>query len=192
MSGVGLESMERLMPRILPQVLPCPRSMALDAVQIVAADFCRRTGAWPVVLQESVFAGDCRIGLNPPKGVVIAEVAALYLDGEPVDKADYVPSPQEIVLRFTPARDALATIKATARPSRTATLLPEEVLEEWGDILAFGVLAKLKSMSGAGIEWTDAQGAAMNLNLYEEGCCRAKTRIYRRGRGGGSLYITGE
>lgn len=192
MSDMRMEKMELLLPRLLPQVLPCPKSMALDAVQIVAADFCRRTGVWPVILQESVFSGDCRIALNPPNDVIIAEVAALYLDGEPVDKADYVPSPQEIVLRFTPARDALATIKATARPSRTATLLPESVMEEWGDILAFGALAKLKSMSGAGIEWTDAQGAAMNLNLYEEGCCRAKTRVYRRGHGGGSLYIRGE
>lgn len=192
MNEMMMDKLERLLPRVLPQVLPCPRSMALDALQIVASDFCRQTGAWPLNLQESVFAGDCRIGLNPPKGVVIAELCALYLDGNLVDKGSYVFFPQEIVLRFTPASDALASIVATARPARMADSLPESVMEEWGDILAFGALAKLKSMSGTGIEWTDAQGAAMNLTLYNEGCCRAKTQMFRRGHGGGSLYITGE
>lgn len=192
MNGMRMEKLEALLPRVLPQVLPCPKSMALDALQIVAVDFCRQSGAWPLELRESVFAGDCRIGLNPPRGVVIGEITALYLDGGRVDKASYTPFPQEIVLGFTPASEALATIEATARPTRTADSLPESIIEEWGDILAFGALAKLKSMSGTGIEWTDAQGAAMNLTLYNEGWCRAKTQMFRRRYGGGSLYITGK
>lgn len=188
MFDARMEHMDGLLPRILPQVLPCPRSMALDAVQMVVADFCKETGAWGMVLTESVFAGESRIAVDMPRDAVLVDVLGLYLDGRCLDRADYVPSPYDIVLRFTPQNNAVATIEATARPARTATTLPAEIMEAWGDVLAHGALARLKSMSGAQIEWTDAQGAAMHNDLYNEGCAEARTRIFRGRHGGGTLY----
>lgn len=110
-----MERMDGLLSRILPQVLPCPRSMALDAVQMVAGDFCKETGAWSMVLTENVFAGECRIAVAMPRDAVLVDVLGLYLDGRRLDRPDYIPSPYDIVLRFTPQSDAVATIEATAR-----------------------------------------------------------------------------
>lgn len=184
------ENIDLLLPRILPQVLPCPRSMALDALQVVAADFCGQSGAMPLVLQESVLAGDCAIMLNPPKDVVMHHVRTVALDGNVIDSTSYMCSPYEITLRFMPQRDAVATVQGAARPIRTATTLPASLMEEWGDVLAFGALAKIKSMSGQGIQWADAQGAALNLQLYTEGVARARARIFRNRHGGGPLFAS--
>ncbi|WP_165072825.1 hypothetical protein [Desulfovibrio sp. ZJ200] len=184
-----MEPMDGLLPRILPQVLPCPRSMALDAVQMVAGDFCKETGVWSMVLAESVPAGECRITVPMPRDAVLVDVLGLYLDGRLLDRSDYVPSSYDIVLRFTPQSDAVATIEATARPARTASALPAEIMEAWGDVIAHGALARLKSMSGARIEWTDAQGAALHNDLYNEGCADARTRMFRNRHGGGTLYV---
>lgn len=183
-----MERMDGLLPRILPQVLPCPRSMALDAVQMVAGDFCKETGAWSMVLTENVFAGECRIAVTMPRDAVLVGVLGLYLDGRPLDRPDYIPSPYDIVLRFTPQNEAVATIEATVRPARTAITLPAEIMEAWGDVIVHGALARLKAVSGKNIEWTDAQGAAMHNGLYNEGCADARTRIFRRRHGGGTLY----
>lgn len=71
------------------------------------------------------------------------------------------------------------------RPARTAAQIPEALLEEWGDTLVFGSLAKIKSMSGPRVGWSDPQAAQMNLSLYEQGVAQARIRGARRGDGGG-------
>lgn len=43
MSETRTAQMEALLPRIMPQVLPCPRSMALDAIQLAS---CQRLRLW--------------------------------------------------------------------------------------------------------------------------------------------------
>lgn len=124
-----------------------------------------------------------------PRDAMLVDVLGLYLDGRRLDRADYVPSPYDIVLRFTPQADAVATIEATARPARTATAMPAEIMEAWGDVITHGALARLKSMSGTRMEWTDAQGAALHNDLYNEGCADARTRMFRNRHGGGTLYV---
>lgn len=183
-----MESIEQLLPRILPQTLRCPKSMALDALQLTTGDFCKQTDVWTALLQEIVLVGKFHITLCPPKESVITSILRFWLDSHFVDKSDYTHSSHDIMLKFSPNRNALASAEVTLRPSREATSLPKDIMEEWGDILTFGALAKLKSMSGAGVEWSDPQGAAMNLELYNEGCCRAKTRMLRNRHGGGNLY----
>lgn len=185
------ESLETLVPRILPQVMPCPRSMVVDALQNLAMDFCKETGAWAAVLREDVVAGDSRISItDAPRDSVLSGVKALYIGGAEQNKADYIVSPYDIVLRFVPQQNAVAAIDGTLRPTRTAERLPAAILDEWGDILTYGALAKLKSMSGVNIGWTDMNGATINLDLYSEGCARVRTRMFRNRLGGGSIYLT--
>ena len=43
-------------------------------------------------------------------------------------------------------------------------------------------------MSGNNIEWTDAQGAKLALELYNEGCARARAKMIRR-KHGDSLFV---
>ena len=186
-----LQSLDVLVQRILPQVSPCPRTMVIDALQNLASDFCKQTGVWTAELQEDVVAGDSRIIIaSAPKTAVLAGLRKLYIGGSEQDKADFVISPRDIELKFTPQQNAVAVIDGTLRPKRDSDLLPESIIEEWGDILSYGALAKLKSMSGANIGWSDMNGASMNIGLYNEGCGRARVRMLRNRLGGGSLSFT--
>ena len=96
-----------------------------------------------------------------------------------------------MLLGFTLARDCAVTVEAILRPSRFSQKVPHDLIEEWGDILAYGALAKIKAMSGKGIEWSDPQGAGVALQLYNEGTARAKGRVIRSRIGSGELFARG-
>ena len=189
MSETRTAQMEVLLPRIMPQVLPCPRSMALDAIQMVAVDFCKETGVWKEIFTETVCSCDVVIPVSVPRDAVLAGVSALYLDQDRVQASEYQVASRDIMLLFTPQNHASVTVEATLRPVRTAVTLPEEILEEWGDVIVHGVIARLKSMSGIKIEWTDPQGAVMHNELYNEGCAAAREQKFRRRFGGGIMYV---
>lgn len=184
-----MTSLDELMPGVLPQVLPCPRSMAMDALQMVAVDFFKETGAWLATFQESVCPCDTVIPLDLPRDALVAQVLALYLDGSKVDGSRFQASAREITLTDAPQQEVLALVETSLRPVRRAMALPEELLEEWGDTLSFGALAKLKSMSGKNIDWSDPNGAATFYQLYMEGVGKAKARQLRRRFGSGILYV---
>lgn len=185
----GMASYDLLLPRVLPQTQPCPGVMALDAVRQVAVDFCTRAEIWRDVLTERVFPGASAIDLPLERDTALVRVVELRLDGAVLSPGDdFTASPRAVDLAFDPPRELTARIAVVLRPSRLATRLPEEMLEEWGDVLAFGALAKLKSMSGPHVAWSDPQGAALNLQLYEQGVARAGIRVLR-GRDGRSLRM---
>lgn len=178
-----------LLPRILPSVLHCPRSMAVDAAQTVAVDFCKRTELWRDTLTESVASGQARIEFSLPREVRVARVMDVRLDGEALPPEAFEASSYGLTLRETPRQEATAHILAALRTARTADKLPDELVEEWGDALVWGVLAKLQAMSGAGIEWSDPQAAAANLALYEDGVAQARIQTIRRRHGDGPLHV---
>lgn len=184
-----MTNLDALIPRVLPQVLPCPRGMVMDALQMIAVEFFKESGAWQATFEESVCPCDTIITLDLPRDALVAKVLALYLDGSKVDGSRFQVSAREITLRDAPQQQALALVEASLRPVRTATALPDDLVEEWGDILSFGAVAKLKSMSGQKIDWSDPNGATTNYQLYLEGVGRAKERALRRRFGSGALYV---
>lgn len=185
-----MASMEKLLAQILPQTMPCPRSMALDALQMVAVDFFRESGVWVETFQEPVGCHETVITPAMPKTAALSGVSSVYLNDLEIE--EYLTERHEIILAHPPRNACLATIRATLRPLRTSTELPEDLLETYGDYLAFGAIAKLKTMSGNKVEWHDPQGAAVNYQLYTEGLARAQARKFRK-RFGGVLYVqTGE
>ena len=189
MRAERMESLDTLLVQVLPQVDGCPVSMAKDALQFIASDFCKVSGAWEREVLELVPAGESRIPLHDiPREARLVSVLAVTLAGTSLSRAEFFVGAGEIVLRDAPCRDANLAARVTLRPERIADSLPKFILEEWGDIIAFGALAKLKTMSGANVTWTDAQGAQVNLTLYNEGIYAARTRIFRNRKGGGALF----
>lgn len=182
-----MQSYGSLLPRVLPQVLPCPKSMALDAIQTIAMEFCKETGIWQETISQVLAACDRSFEPDLPRDCVIANVRSLEIDGVKTDIAGY--DSREIRLERCPGRECLAVITMSLRPMRTALSMPFDLLEEYGDYLVFGVLAKLKAMSGQKIEWTDPQGAAMNYELYQQGLGIAKSRKFKKRFGGKILYL---
>lgn len=183
----SMASIEAILSVVLPQVIPCPKSIAMDALQMTSMDFFRETGVWTESLEADVSAHDTVLYPELPGSCVITNVLSLCVDGTEIEAGEYEATGKEIILKNCPSQNGLALITASLRPSRHSAELPEDILEEWGDALAFGAIAKLKSMSGLRIEWTDASGAAVNNQLYQESLSIAKGRIFKR-RHGGILY----
>ena len=184
-----MERLDVLLPQLLPQVDGCPTSMARDALQFIAADFCKVSGVWAEDVLELVPAGESRVPLHDmPQEARLAHIQNVTLDGTPLSTTEYSVGVREIVLHSVPCRDVELAARITLRPARFTGSLPAYLLEEWGDIIAFGALARLKTMSGSNVSWTDMQGAQVNLTLYNEGIYAARTRAYRNSKGGGVLF----
>lgn len=180
---------EHLLRGILPQTLPCPRSMALDAVQMIAMDFFRESGAWIENIGIISSADDGRLELAVPKNAVPTGVYGLTLDGRKLGTDEYSLEGNELVLANRQTCACCLAGQMTLRPKRFATELPEDLIEEYGDTLIFGAIARLKAMSGNKVEWSDPKGAQINYELYQEGLARAQKRKYRKRFGGQLLYV---
>ena len=81
-----MQGLDILLPQIMPQVMPCPQSMVLDTLQMLAVDFCKETGVWDAVFREEVQPCETVIPLPLPKGAVIASVTEFYLDDEKLER----------------------------------------------------------------------------------------------------------
>jgi hypothetical protein len=168
--------------------------MALDALQTIAVDFCTTTEAWAESIVEAVPAGDRAFPLPLAGGIHAMRIRGLWIDGSLLDRSLYWSEGNDVIFRDALPRDCAVSADVVLRPSRLGgeTKLTESLAEEWGDVLAFGSLAKLKSMSGRSVEWSDIQGAQINNQLYIEGTARATAKIFRIRHGGGMLFSGGE
>lgn len=180
---------EHLLTRILPQTLPCPRSMALDALQMIAMDFFSESGVWVENIEALAGSEDGWVSLAAPKDAVVVGVSEIAIDGRRLGRDEYRLEGNEIQLKDIPACACCLYGQMSLRPRRTATEMPEDLIEEYGDYLVFGAIAKLKAMSGNKVEWSDPKGAQLNYELYQEGITRAKSRKFRKRFGGKLLYV---
>lgn len=189
----GMGELRDLLPRVLPQVAPCPPSVALDALQAAAVEFCAATGVWADRIDEVLPAGECLLRADAPRGTAIVRLRGVWMDGRRVDAAEYATDGALLRLHTPPRQDVALTLEAVLRPLRHGERVPAALLEEWGDALVWGALARLKAMGGRHVAWGDAQGAAMNNQLCNEAAARARARTLRRrhGDGRGALRLGG-
>lgn len=191
--GGNRGALRDLLPQVLPQVIPCPSSMALDALQAIAVDFCTAAEVWAERLDDALPRGEQLLRANAPRGAAIVRIRGLWMEGGRVDARDYASDGALVRLHTPPQRDVAVTLEAVLRPARHTERVPSALLEEWGDALVWGALARLKAMNGRHVEWSDAQGAALNNQLYNEATVRARARTLRRryGDGRGALRLWG-
>lgn len=175
-----MESLDVLVRQVLPLVLPCPRGMVLDALRAAAKDMCEQAVVWRAKFDETGMQGDADIPLPLPHGVNLSLVLDVWLDGNRLHAGDYSVEGCHICLRSPLPRDCAVVVEAALRPSRLAEHLPARLIEDWGDVLAYGAQARLKAMSGKNVEWTDAAGAQIALAQYNEGVARARIRAMAR------------
>lgn len=186
-----MHKIESLIPRILPQVLPCPKAMVMDALQAVCVDFCKTSGVWRYSEQVLGLSGEQIFTPNIPKGASIIGIKSLLADQSILDKSLYMVNSFDVTLYHPLPRDTIIGFNLVLRPSRMLEILPADILEEWGDSLVYGTIAKVKSMSGTDIEWSDRNGASINLGLYNEGLARAKVNVIRRSRNYATFMMNG-
>lgn len=151
--------------------------------------FFSRSEVWRGVFEEIVGEGEREIQIPVPRGQGIVRVLRLCLGGKQQRPGEDVSFAAACIVLPSPAcRDMQVNITASLKPGRMATKIPATSMDEWGDVLVFGTLAKVKSMTGPRIDWTDAAGAQLNMGLYEQGLAQARIRLLR-GRDRRSLRI---
>lgn len=174
------ESLEVLVRQVMPQVLPCPRGMVLDALRTMAKHFCEQAAVWRERLEEVGLHGEADIPLNLPQGCQLTMVLGVWLEGNRLAPEDYRAEGNSVCLRTPLPRECSVVVDAVLCPSRLADKLPARLMENWGDVLAYGAQARLKAMSGQHVTWTDAAGAQVALEQYNEGVARARIRAMSR------------
>ena len=180
------------LPRIMPQVLPCPASMIIDAVQAVSVDFFKATEVWTETFTDELYTGDSCYDVPVGKNTEVVRVKSVYIEGGKLSESSYYAEGRSVIFRTLMPRQCILHVAVALRPSRMAESLPRCIVEEWGDCIAYGAIAKLKAMSGKGIEWSDPQGAGIALQLYNDGVGKALARSIRARHGSGPLYALGD
>lgn len=172
--------LDTIMNQVLPFVLPCPRSMALDSLCVVAKDFCTQAAIWKEVFSEQGYKGNTSIDIPVPIYAEIVKVTDLWIGESCVCGDQYHRDGKSLHLHFAMPHDEVVSARCWLRPSREYQCLPDWLIEEWGDVIAYGAQARLKVMTGNKIEWSDAAGAQVALEQYNEGVARARIRAMRR------------
>ena len=183
---ITLDTITRL---VMPQVLPAPRSMVEDAVSWAAREFFESSEAWVEIFQEQVGYGEYELRLPVPSYLNVSRILRVDLNGVERLPGEYVFSEPYINFPFEAGHPYVVTVKAAMKPRRYNKRLPEAYVEDFGDTIAFGALARIKAMSGQGIEWTDGNGATVAQNQFNEGVAKARIEAIRARNGGDFLAV---
>ena len=111
----GMGELRDLLPRVLPQVAPCPPSVALDALQAAAVEFCAATGVWADRIDEVLPAGECLLRADAPRGTAIVRLRGVWMDGRRVDADEYATDGALLRLHTPPRQDVALTLEAVLR-----------------------------------------------------------------------------
>lgn len=172
-----------LLPQILPLVQPCPRSMAVEALRYAGTEFFSRTRLWRQFFTDSLSPGRNELALPDDAELVRVEYAD-FGGVRLILGIDYRLEPPAALLLRQPktATDCCSALWVSLKPSRTADGVPDDYAT-WCDALIYGALARLKSMSGHNVGWTDAAGAELHLKLYEAEVQRVRDMVVREQSG---------
>lgn len=175
-----MESLDVLVRHVQPLVIPCMRSIVLDALQGTAKEFFTLTGIWTDAIDDILPAGAREIEVIPPPDAELLEVRSIYVcDGAPLNENLWRLNYRTVAFEtINAANDLCVRLEVTLRPSRHAEKIPSRFVEQWGDALTQGALARLKGMSGVKVEWTDLDGAAIARSLYDRGIAQARAQQF--------------
>ena len=167
---------DTLLPYVLPIVRNVPKIVATNEIKSAAKAFCERSLFWRETLDTLVFPEGISIAeMEVPRGAIVCKVISFKLEGvEKVPDVHYTATTSEIILVDTPPRQVSGVVDVALRPATSATGLPDIIMEEWGDDIAKGAVAQLKSMAGS--EWFDAAGAQVNHELFEQAIANARRK----------------
>ena len=178
------ESIENYLSRIMPQVISCPREIAIDALQGISTDFFKETRIWITTLTQSVAANTSDVELEIPTYTELVGVEGVRINDTRCCAGDYTVEHHTIHLHNMTKAACVLSVDVVLRPSRFCAEVPERLFEEYGDIIVAGALAQLKAMQGEvsddvrTVPWSDPDGAKFYLEVYLRGLNRAKMRAH--------------
>ncbi|OEU70155.1 MAG: hypothetical protein BA863_00915 [Desulfovibrio sp. S3730MH75] len=172
-----------LMPYVLPEVDKCPKAQITNEIRRAAITFCQRTQIWREILDPLFFPADIASAeLEPPRGARVCEVLVVTnLNGGVAltPEVQFSATSDTLDLIDTPTLDTQISVLAALKPTLLSTGIPEGLMEDWGQYIAYGAVASLKAMRGR--EWEDIPGAQIKNELFEDGIASAKIRVITGG-----------
>lgn len=179
-----------LHPDILPHVQACPLPTITRAIQVIAQDFFQRSEAYThTITATGVALNDYQVTVDVPANTKIAVPLDMYLDGELLAttnhkmlglefgdwKAATPATPTRVMVDETTTDGLIIALpsdgayllsgRIAVKPLRSATTLPDYLIENHGDAIVAGVLSRLFLMKNT--EWYDPKLGAYNEGEYE-------------------------
>lgn len=181
-------------PMLLVQLPGCASPMVAASLIEVAREFCRMTSAWRVDFDAiTLTAGQATYDLDSPEGesevLRITQLAAggmmLWTEEENEQRrttADYPKYTRDnppfalgndlktitLIADEVPAASLASglVVSGALQPTRSATALPQFLLDVYGDAMRAGTLARLMVMGNQ--TWTDRQLAVEYRREYDQ------------------------
>lgn len=169
-----------LYDQILPYLPGATEPIVDSQIRKVVREFMKRTTILRETFQFNTVAGTATYQLNPTFGQV-SSVLDAFIDSEqrplgvsteesrgprPAEKpqAWYTMVPHLFTLWPTPDAAYQITLNAVVSLGQTDTEIPEDIVKQYAETLAAGVLAMMFAMPGK--PWTQAQAATSSGRMY--------------------------
>ena len=176
-----MQSLEKFLPRLLPQVPGCPHPLALQSLLDSAIEFCEETGAIQVTCElQPIEVGVPDYDTDTPVGTEIARLLSVTVRGRALHLAAHPPHPGDgghpriayvnedggVSLFPTPGPDSDGNIaiRLCTRPTRDAKSLDNMLYSKWLEAITAGALYRLASTPGQ--PFTDMALAAASLGKF--------------------------
>lgn len=207
-----MKSLDLFMPYVQPYVMGCPDSAVRQAIVDAAIEFCDRTHVVQQTLDPmTTELAVSEYELDLPSRQELVQVKRAWFKGSELEPVaiesvrnalawrDVIPGVQAVSGDprefYTVDRGAVGlyprptktevdtlTVRAALKPSRTATVLEDQLYEDWVEVIAAGALKRLHATRGQ--PYTDLPAASAASAVFLEGCNRAKyVATYGRTRG---------
>lgn len=181
---------------VLPFVVGCPMPVMVQHVRLAAIDFCRKTQCFKRDLAPKATDGTAILLMEPLAGTQIRQVKSVVVG----DRGDWpvlgAPQGEHFVRTNHPAdfcftsdnrrlhiyalqpTGTLVTVNAALAPSLLATELDDALFDEYGQDIAEGAIASIKSVPKQ--DFTDPGGVLMHRDNFQR---RISVTTAKVGRG---------
>jgi len=196
---------------VAPDVLPCPDPIVNRECLTVILDFCKKTNIlqrdFQIAIEDDEIDADMQNSLefdiseyaNDLRPVTVLEImvdGASYVpvarnirnthshfDGKKDERVKHfwIPNNHSIRMFDMPSNATAVWMNISVKPLRSATVVDEELFEDWSEAIVAGTKHKLMAMPGK--EWSDGGNSEYNRRVYRKYLSQAK-QIIERGRSG--------
>lgn len=140
---------DNFVPSIRAEVSNCPDEFIQNKVLQSIIDFCSESWAWNLWTDVQTLESDeSEIYLNTPTQSVPVGVMAATKDGSDYSLNNIKLEDDVVTIKQDFSKDVIFQFHIALKPSRLATVVPQWILEDYAETIAFGVKWKIFSMAG--------------------------------------------
>ena len=211
------KTLETFYPLLVLEVPGCPLVLAKKQLVESAIDFCERSKVWlETQAAYAIAANNADYAFTTTTAGIVDSIRSANWNGVPIDPLTrewcdiYTPgwrpgvtpvitSPTPVGvtqinttnfrLVYTPSSSGSLVLEVAYKPTRTATVLPDILYDEYEEAIVCGALARLLVMNNT--PWRNPEQAAIHAARFKEAYEGANLR-QSKGFGRASLRVQGQ